>query len=394
LRQLIFKHDVMTPRTLKWLHCALTVAALIVLSPASQAQPRDFMPDSDNQVLETLPPRVRASTSTSTPESAAIAARRAIELARETADPRYLGRAQAALGRWWDSADAPAPLAILQATVQQSRHEFGAARATLQRALARDAAQPQGWLTLATLERLAGRYPAALAACAQVARGGAALHAAACEYETRSLQGHYEEARRGLLALRRQAPDAATQAWLLSLLAESEERAGLPVQARRSYQDSLALSADGYTSLAYADLLLRSNEADAALKVLADQPASDAVLLRQARAMRQRADPRWQPMAADVAQRLAALNARGDDPAWHAREQAMAALWLQDDAPLAWQAAQLDLQHQKEPVDWLLAFEAAERARDRTGLARLREELAATGLRDERLAPWLTGGRR
>lgn len=384
----------MTPRTLKWLHGALTVSALIVMSPALQAQPRDFTPDSDNQVLETLPPRVRAAASTSTPESAAIAARRAIELARETADPRYLGRAQAALGRWWDSVDAPAPLAILQATVQQSRHEFVAARATLQRALARDAAQAQGWLTLATLERLAGRYPAALAACAQVARGGATLHAAACEYETRSLQGHFEDARRGLLALRRQAPDAATQAWLLSLLAESEERAGLPVQARRSYQDSLALSADGYTALAYADLLLRSNEADAALKVLADQPASDAVLLRQARAMRQRADPRWQAMAAEVAQRLAALNARGDDPAWHAREQAMAALWLQDDAPLAWQAAQLDLQHQKEPVDWLLAFEAAERARDRIGLARLREELAATGLRDERLAPWLTGGRR
>lgn len=310
------------------------------------------------------------------------------------ADPRYLGRAQAALGPWWDRADAPVPLAILQATVQQSRHEFTAAHATLQRALARDAAQPQGWLTLATLERLAGRYPAALAACAQVGRSGAALHAAACEFETRSLQGHFDEARRGLLMLRRQAPDAATQAWVISLLAESEERAGQPAQARRSYQASLALAPDSYTALAYADLLLREKDADGALKVLVDQPASDAVLLRQARALRQRSDARWQAVAADVAQRLAALNARGDDPAWHAREQAMAALWLQDDAALAWRAAQLNLKHQKEPVDWWLAFDAAERAGDRAGLTRLREELAATGLRDERLSPWLNGGKR
>jgi predicted Zn-dependent protease len=370
----------------------MAVAAWWVCVPASHAQPRDLIPGSDNQVLEVLPPRVRAAAAT--PESAAIAARRAIELSRETADPRYLGRAQAALAPWWDRADAPVPLAILQATVQQSRHEFNAARATLQRALARDGAQPQGWLTLATLERLAGRYPTALDACAQVGRSGAALHAAACEFETRSLQGQFEDARRGLLALHRLAPDAATQAWLLSLVAESEERAGQTAQASRSYQASLARAADGYTALAYADLLLRNNDAEAALKVLADQPASDAVLLRQARALRLRGDARWQGLAGEVAQRLAALNARGDDPAWHAREQAMAALWLQDDPASAWRAAQLDLKHQKEPVDWLLAFEAAQRVGDIAGVARLRDELKTTGLRDERLSPWLAGGRR
>ena len=42
---------------------------------------------------------------------------------------------------------------MLQATVEQGRHEFSAARATLEHALQTNPAQVQGWLTLATLEQ-------------------------------------------------------------------------------------------------------------------------------------------------------------------------------------------------------------------------------------------------
>ncbi|MGE0496502.1 MAG: hypothetical protein AB7I35_20175 [Ramlibacter sp.] len=369
---------------------ALMVGLLAAWPPAHGAG-RDLKPASDSQIVESLGPRVR--TRAATPEAAATAARQAITQARELADPRYLGRAQAALAPWWDQPDAPPALAVLQATVQQSRHEFAAARTTLTRALKRDPAQAQGWLTLATLERLSGRYADALAACGQVARAGAPLYAAACQLETRSLQGQQDEARRGLEALRRQAPDAATQSWLLSLQGENEERAGHDPAALAAYRASLALGRDGYTALAAADLLLRTGQPAAALQLLAREPASDAVMLRRAHALKLQGDPAWRAMASELRERFMALDARGDDPATHARERALGALWLENDPRRALMAAQLNLGLQKEPLDWWLALHSADLAGRTAELAALRADLAQTGLRDARLAAWQGGSK-
>ncbi len=369
----------------------LAIVLLAATGALAQAAGRDWQPTSDSQVIETLPPRVRAAntTATQTPQAAALAARQAINLARQTADVRYLGRAQTSLAPWWGRSDAPVELAVLQATVQQSRHEFAAAKTVLTQALQREPQHAQGWLTLATLERVAGNYPAAIAACAQVTRAGAAVHGAACQLETTSLQGKHDEARRGLTALQRQTPDASTQAWLGSLLAESEERAGRDSAALAAYQASLALAPDGYTALAAADLLLRTDQAGAALKLLADQPASDAVLLRRAYAMKQQKIPQWQALASELQARFAALEQRGDDPATHARERAQAHLWLGADAARAWPSARLNLTLQKEPSDWWLALHSAQRAGLTSELVRLRAEVAATGLRDARLSSML-----
>lgn len=373
------------------LMCA-RVAVLAVLCcgmAGLQAWGRDFIPAQDSQVLERLAPRVRAAASS--PEAVAVAARQAIELARQTSDPRYLGRAEALLAPWWDRNDAPSSLAVLQATVQQSRHAFEPARRVLQAALARDAQQPQAWLTLATLERVAGRYEAAQAACQRVGQTGARWHAAACLLETQSLRGGFDEARRGFAALGTQATQPALRSWLDSLRAESEERAGRDADAARAYEASLASARDDhYTALAYADQLLRLRRPDAAMHVLQARPDSDAILIRRAAALRQLGDARWQTLAAELTQRFSQLDARGDEPTLHARERALAALWLWDAPARAWAAAQDNLRLQKEPLDWWLAFASAQRAGDTAGLARLRAELAATGLRDARLAAFLT----
>lgn len=355
---------------------------------ALAAAPQDLRPASDGEVVERLPERVASAPAT--PHAAAQAARRWIVLSRDTADPRYLGRAQAALSRWWGRPDAPPELLVLQATVEQGRHEFAAARATLERALQVQAAQPQGWLTLATLERVAARYGAAELACRQVARQGAALHAAACLLETRSLQGQHEAARSGFTALAQKAAgNAAQRAWITSLLAESEERAGRDDAADAAYRHSLADAADGYTALAYADHLLRRQRPVAALEVLRRQPDSDAVLLRRAQALRQSGDAAWRPLAVELEARFAALAARGESLAPHARERAQLAL-LQDQPAPAWEAARANLALQKEPLDWWLALHASERAGDRAGHQAVRRALADTGLQDLRLARWQT----
>ncbi len=354
----------------------------------SLATPKDFSPANDSVVVEILSNRVKPVVNT--PEAAYETAKQQINLARQTADPRYLGRAQTTLAAWWDKADAPPALAILQATIEQSRHEFSSARTTLQAALRRDPAQAQGWLTLATLERIATNYSAADLACQNVSRSGAALYATACQLETASLQGKFGEARAGFNNLQKQTSDALTKAWLLSLLAESEERAGQDVAALKAYQTSLLLADDGYTALALADLLLRTAQPDAALRVLAKQASSDSVMVRRTYAYKQLGDARWNTLWTELRERFAALDARGDDPRLHARELALAALWLEGNPAKAWAAAQSNLEIQKEPLDWWLALSSAEAAARRDDVTTVRKQLQSSGLRDMRLTRWLS----
>ena len=194
------------PRLSIWIFSSLLAANCAALAVTQ------FTPVADDEVLEILPSATRQRTPLS-PTVAKITdlkvagaeAREAIALARQTGDTRYWGRAQAMLLPWWDRPDAPMDMAVLQATVQQGRHEFEAARKTLIAGLARAPANAQAWLTLASLERLTARYADALVACDAVGRAGSALYAKACQLETQSLQGAHTGAIQGLNALLMQA---------------------------------------------------------------------------------------------------------------------------------------------------------------------------------------------
>ena len=373
----------------------LGAAALLCFPWAAFAEAQALRPQSDSEVIERLPPRVKAvgKLGTADPASAAKAAQEWIRLARREADPRYLGRAQAVLAPWWDKPEAPADIAVLQATVQQSRHEFEAARLTLAATLKRAPDHAQGWLTMATLERLQGRYKAALAACEAVQRAGAALYAQACALETRSLQGDTDQASRGFASVIAQITDPGVAAWLRSLQAEHLERAGQDAAALQSYTTSLKLESDGYTALALADLLLRTAKPRDALAALANQPLSDAVLLRRAYALKLDGKPEWKQARDELQERFAASAARGDDATLHARELALAALWLAEDLPSAAKHAQVNWQLQKEPLDWLIAFKCVNASTNPAFFATLKGALSDSGLHDERLSQWQAGHR-
>ena len=376
---------------------------LLAICLSSQAVlARDFVPTSDAVVVEKLSPRIdskkpmRDSMQSSTQlltRSGALAdsrvglaisqAKQLIVMAKKTADPRYLGRAQATLMPWWDDIKAPAEVAVLKATVQQSRHEFDAARATLKRMLDMDPSQAQGWLTLATLERLSGNYELALQACEKVM--SASSYALACRLETNSMLGQTVQARDGFAALIKSAPDVQSQAWFHSLLAESQERAGQDASALKSYRASIALSPDTYTALALSDLLLRNEKFAQALLVLAQEPLSDAVLIRRAYAYKQLNNPLWETLRDELYERFAALKARGDDERLHARELALAALWLADDGVKALPIAQTNLELQKEPFDWWLVMAAADKAKQPLLVKKFFALARKTKLHDARL---------
>lgn len=376
------------PGFFRWIALGLALAS----APLSALAVTTLQPVRDDEVIEVLPgitrsrPAPAASASVRVdPAAAAVQARQAIGVARQTGDTRYWGRAQAVLAPWWDKPDAPVELAVLQATVQQGRHEFDASRKVLTAALARAPGNAQGWLNLAALERLSARYAEALLACEGVARAGQVLYAAACRLETQSLQGQYGSVTQGLQTLITQTTDSGQRSWLLSLLAESQERGGRDSAAAQAYTGSLALDPDLYTAIAYSDLLLRTGKTSQALQALAALPETDAVLLRRAAAWRRLGDARWTGARAQLREREAGLQRRGDDPVLHGRELALTALWLDDDAPRALELARRNLLLQREPLDWWVAAQSARQAKNAIAQAEIVSALRTAGLHDSRL---------
>lgn len=353
------------------------------LSALVSAQVKELRITSDDAVIEKLGVRLSKPAS---PADVVPAVRQAIALARQTADPRYLGQGQALIGPLWGSPQASAEIATLQATIEQSRHEFAQARKTLQSALAKPAAShAQAWLTLATIERVQANYSAAEVACKSINTPAAQVYAQACLLETQSLLGQWDGARRGLNALLRDNPAPGLQAWLLSLSAENEERAGNITTALKHYALSLSLDNDGYTALAYADALLREKQAKRALDILQNQPSSDSVLIRRAMAYKQLGDTQFQHLAKELDARFAAAAQRPGNNAGHAREQAMYALYVQSNAQQALALSHTNLQLQREPLDWLIAIQSATQLGQSAEKNKLQAAAAKTGLQDVRL---------
>ena len=374
--------------------CLCVASSLLALAHFSVSATNSVQPQRDDEVIEVLPlitrnrPVISAATKPAPLDlSAALtAARKDIAQARQTGDTRYWGRAQALLAPWWDRPDAPADVAVLQATVQQGRHEFAASRQVLTAALARAPGHAQGWLNLAVLERLSGNYTQALDACTKVGLAGQSLYARACTLETQSLQGQHQTATQELQQLTGKSQDAGQRAWLSSLLAEAFERWGRDALAAQAYQRSLAFEPDLYTAIAYSDLALRTGRFKEALTALAALPETDAVLLRRAAAWKRLGDERWRTTLATLNERTAELKRRGDDPDLHGRELALIALWLDDNPTAALAAARQNLGLQREPIDWWVAIQSAKQAKDDAALQALRAALSKTGLQDARLA--------
>jgi len=375
----------------------LIVVALAWAAAAVHAVP--ISPARDDEVVEVLPAapggvrgeeRRQREQLAKTPRDVGLAlgvARRDLARAHELGDPRFAGMAMAAIDGWRNDADAPTDVLLMRATLQQYLHEFDAAAATLQRLLARPGAQqPQAWLTLATVRRVQGRYADSDAACREVARAGAALHGTACLAENAALRGEFERARMsldGVLATPRLA--TGTRAWLLTTLAELEQRAARPAAADAAYRAALQAQPDDYTRLAYADFLIEQQRAAQALTVLNGESRSDAVLLRLAIAGAQAKAPGAAADIAEMRERIAAANERPGAKRLHGREQAMFALWIDGAADRALELARGNVAQQREPLDLLMFAQAARRSGQAGARAEVRRMVDAMGLRDERI---------
>jgi len=327
------------------------------------------------------------------PALAAPVARRAIEAARATGDPRFLGQAQAALAPWWTAGDAPATILVLRATLKQSTHDFDGALADLDRILAARPTDGQALLTRATVLTVQGRYAEAERDCARLVPIALELVAAACSAGPASLSGAAAPAYRTLMrALARNSmADPGLQAWACTLAAEIAARRGESADAEAHFRTALALDRrDAYLRAAYADYLLDRRRAAEVVPLLRDETKNDALLLRlvlaEATLAGQAPDARSTFIAhrEELAARFDAARRRGDSV--HRREEARYALALEGDVQRSLSLARANWAVQREPADLRILAEAAKAAGDTTALAGIDGWIAAHQLEDVALA--------
>jgi Tfp pilus assembly protein PilF len=311
-----------------------------------------------------------------------------IEESRARADPRYLGRAQAALAPWWNEPDAPPKVLLLRATIRQSLHDFEGALVDLDRLVALEPDDAQAWLTRAVVLTVRGRYTDARASCAPLARLAGPLVTTACLAPIDSLTGHAKDAYLQLHdAYTKAAPTIGTdgeRAWVLSILGEIAARAGDDTAAVRDFETALAASADdAYTKAALADLLLDLGRAADVARLLEGKTEDDTLLVRLVIAEGAIGKPSFAEHEALLASRYAASEERGD--VVHRREQARFALTVKHDTKKALALARANWEVQKEPADARVLLDAAIAAGDPAAARPVAEFLAQSGAEEPRL---------
>jgi len=371
-------------------------AGLVVAFAAAAVNAAPITPTLDDEVIEVLPAsaanredrqlRKRLAARPDDVRLATAVARRYLEQARESGDPRFAGLALAALRAWPDASAAPDEVLFLRATLEQYLHEFDAAVAHLRLLLARPGSerQAQAWLTLATVLRVQGRYAESDGACRAIV--GADVYQTACLAENAALRGETAAARRSfetMLAAR--TLPASTRGWLTTSLAELEERDARAGAADAAYRNVLRLGPDTYAAIAYADFLIAQRRPAEALTVLKDEARTDTVLLRLAIAGTLARSASATRDVAEMRERIALANERPEASIFHGREQAMFALVVERDPERALALARGDVARQREPLDLLVLAQAARASGRREAIDEARRLKSSIGLHDRRI---------
>jgi Tfp pilus assembly protein PilF len=376
---------------------------------ASLAHGAPHIPADDAVVLERLP----ASNTPAFRELKALraaAARAPGDLAQATAlatayvrasrvegDPRFLGYAESALAPWWKDPDAPTSVVLLRATIRQSRHEFDASVADLDRVLARNPRSAQALLTRATVLTVQGKYGPARDDCRRLEGLAPEIYPATCAAAIDGVTGKAKLAYDTLDARLAGAArvDAAGRAWAHTLQGELAARRGDPPAAEAHFRAALAADdKDLYLLGAYSDYLLDAGRPAEVIALLRNETRVDPLLLRLALAQKAARRPEAAASIATLAARFEASRARGDTV--HQRENARFELFLRDDARAALPLARLNWNVQREPADVLLLAQVAAATGDAAALAEVRQWLAQTGFEYPAVTALLAGkaGRR
>jgi tetratricopeptide (TPR) repeat protein len=366
----------------------VVIAALALVASAAEAA-QAFRPAADTVVL-TVPARVSDDpvaalerTLRNDPHNVRLVTELAtlyLKRARETREARHFNRAEGLIQPWIGSATAPAALLNVQADILQNRHEFGAAREVLDRAVRAEPSNAGSRLLRATVNIVQGRFDEARPDCLAIVALGEPNAGTTCLAQVLGGTGRIAEAEK-LLGPRADALDA----WGLGVLADLATRRGNTADAERHLRKALTREpANEAIRSALCDLLMERGAPAEALKLLDVPNVSYALLVRKARAQSLLNDPALSRTRKDLLEFETLSERRGDVP--HAREQALLALEVEHDAQRALELARRNFETQRETIDVRLLARAALAMRDRSTLAELQEWLRATRFEDRSLA--------
>ncbi|MBC8097416.1 MAG: hypothetical protein H7Y43_16545 [Akkermansiaceae bacterium] len=350
-----------------------TVGALLMVGMNGSVRAEAYRPTDDTVVLEKLRTvpldaetrelrglRENLSRSPTNLPLATALAKRLIQKSRVTADPRYVSYAQAALSPWWKQAEPPVEVLVLRATIRQSQHDFTNALADLNLVLKAAPANAQAWLTKATVLQVLGNYEEAKRAAVPLLRLAPQLIAVTAAAGPASLSGEASASYQRLDSALRSAqgtPDGE-RLWALTVLAEMAGRLGKVNEAEAHFKQALGQPhPDVYLLTAYADFLIDQDRAAEVIKLLENQPPSDAVLLRLARAEKKLGGARLAEYVSWLQDRFEASARRGESI--HQREEAIFQLHLLNHPASALRLARENWNCQKEPADACIFLEAA-----------------------------------
>lgn len=376
---------------------ALTAAAFVAPNRAAAAAPT-YRPTDPAQVVATVPRR--DPTEVAARQALAASPDRvelAVELARgdiqryhELSDPRYLGRAQATLGRWWKLAEPPPDVLLLRATIEQAIHQFPEARADLDHLIRVRPDDAQALLTRAVVATITADYTAARDSCHAVAPLSNPIVLATCEAPIDGIAGKADEAyaRLAKLVFAVHAGDAGVRGWALTALAELAYMRGDTDAAMGHLSSALAIDPeDAYARNLLADLLMATGHTADASKMLAGREQIDSHLVRRAIAEHELHGPDAAKLVRAMRDRIAAAAERGDRI--HLREEARFTLAVELDAARAVRIAQDNWSVQKELADARLLAETAVAAHDRDAAKPVIAWARTTGVHDATLDRFL-----
>jgi hypothetical protein len=278
--------------------------------------------------------------------------------------------------------EAPSRAAIAAADAAQSRHDFAAAAAALDRLLAADPRDLEARLMRANLRLLAGEFEESRRDCRAAFAAGGLYPGTVCLAAAQTGPGSVARAR-GMLAALGDADtgDIELRRWRLLTEADLAARAGDARAAAGLLERAHALDpAHEEARTLLAELRLDLGDPARALELtLAPEPspARRVVRLRAALAL---GDARAADWRRELVVALESDRRRGIAP--HLREEGQVALYLDRDAAGALQLAQQNFATQKDTRDLRLLAEAAAAAGDEPAFGRIREWLSLTGFED------------
>jgi Flp pilus assembly protein TadD len=376
-------------------------------APHVQVQPyRTYTPPTGGVVVARVAPRDPREVALrkvllASPDRVDVAvqlARMDITRNRTLSDPRYLGRAQATLARWWTLDPPPADVLLLRATIRQSLHDFVGARADLDQLIAlpstpRDVVT-QTHLTRAVVSMIIADYTAARQSCAAVTAATRPIVGETCTLLVDATTGRAAQAYERLAQVVEEGSGERVElrTWAITGLAEIAIMRGDYPTAERHLRLVVELDPeDHYGRGALADVLMLTNRAADASVLLAGREQIDNLLVRRAIAEHMTSGTDRDKLVQTMRDRVAAAAERGDRI--HLREEARFTLEVEKDARRALAIALDDFAVQKELADARLVAAAAFAANDLAAAEPVRTWMTTNRVEDAQLRHWLGGGK-